>query len=144
MVQLERKNDYYWDWWCQWPKCLLQRLESSLFSVFFFLGIIKLKILLIKAKIGIWIDSNPKKAVSNTSEGLECFGGQGYIEDTGIPRFLRDAQVLPIWEVCLLFISFLFTFKGTYIFSHQKWNYTTSIFFRRELQIWWHWIYLEL
>ena len=23
---------------------------------------------------------------------------QGYIEDTGIPGFLRDAQVLPIWE----------------------------------------------
>lgn len=39
-----------------------------------------------------------KKAVSNISEGLECFGGQGYIEDTGLPGFLRDAQVLPIWE----------------------------------------------
>jgi len=24
-----------------------------------------------------------KKAVANVSEGLECFGGQGYIEDTG-------------------------------------------------------------
>ena len=52
--------------------------------------------------------------MSNTSEGLECFGGQGYIEDTGIPRFLRDAQVLPIWEVCLPFDSFLFTFKDTF------------------------------
>ena len=39
-----------------------------------------------------------KKAVSNASEGIECFGAQGYIEDTGIPAFLRDAQVLPIWE----------------------------------------------
>ena len=39
-----------------------------------------------------------KKAVENCSEGIECFGGQGYIEDTGIPGFLRDAQVLPIWE----------------------------------------------
>ena len=39
-----------------------------------------------------------KKAVENSSEGIECFGGQGYIEDTGIPGFLRDAQVLPIWE----------------------------------------------
>ena len=27
------------------------------------------------------------------SEGLECFGGQGYIEDTGLPGLLRDAQV---------------------------------------------------
>jgi hypothetical protein len=26
------------------------------------------------------------------SEGLECFGGQGYIEDTGLPALLRDAQ----------------------------------------------------
>ena len=39
-----------------------------------------------------------KKAVANISEGLECFGGQGYIEDTGLPSMLRDAQVLPIWE----------------------------------------------
>ena len=39
-----------------------------------------------------------KKAVSNISEGLECFGGQGYIEDTGLPGMLRDVQVLPIWE----------------------------------------------
>jgi len=27
------------------------------------------------------------------SEGLELFGGQGYIEDTGIPKHFRDAQV---------------------------------------------------
>ena len=128
MVQLETKNDYYWDWWCQWPKCLLQRLESSLFSVFFFYWDNKVENSVYETKIGIWIDSNPKKAVSNTSEGLECFGGQGYIEDTGIPRFLRDAQVLPIWEVCLPFDSFLFTFKDTFI-PHQKWNYTTRIFF---------------
>ena len=26
------------------------------------------------------------------------FGGAGYVEDTGVPRLLRDAQVLPIWE----------------------------------------------
>ena len=29
---------------------------------------------------------------------LESFGGAGYVEDTGLPRLLRDAQVLPIWE----------------------------------------------
>ena len=34
-----------------------------------------------------------KQAVSVISEGLECFGGQGYIEDTGLPGLLRDAQV---------------------------------------------------
>jgi len=39
-----------------------------------------------------------KQAVAVASEALESFGGAGYIEDTGIPRLLRDAQVLPIWE----------------------------------------------
>ncbi len=37
-------------------------------------------------------------AVNAASEYVECFGGAGYVEDTGIPRLLRDAQVLPIWE----------------------------------------------
>ena len=27
------------------------------------------------------------------TEGLESFGGQGYIEDTGLPAIVRDAQV---------------------------------------------------
>uniref|UniRef100_A0AAY5EMG6 Uncharacterized protein n=1 Tax=Electrophorus electricus TaxID=8005 RepID=A0AAY5EMG6_ELEEL len=39
-----------------------------------------------------------KQAVAVVSEGLESFGGQGYIEDTGLPAILRDAQVLSIWE----------------------------------------------
>jgi alkylation response protein AidB-like acyl-CoA dehydrogenase len=39
-----------------------------------------------------------KLAVSAATEYLECVGGNGYIEDTGFPRLLRDAQVLPIWE----------------------------------------------
>ena len=39
-----------------------------------------------------------KQAVACASETLECFGGAGYIEDTGLPRLLRDAQVLSIWE----------------------------------------------
>lgn len=39
-----------------------------------------------------------KQAVAVCSEGLECFGGQGYIEETPMPRMFRDAQVLPIWE----------------------------------------------
>lgn len=34
-----------------------------------------------------------RQAVSVVSEGLESFGGQGYIEDTGLPSMLRDAQV---------------------------------------------------
>ncbi|MFB6273519.1 MAG: acyl-CoA dehydrogenase family protein [Salinibacter sp.] len=39
-----------------------------------------------------------KQAVAGTSEVLEAFGGAGYVEDTGLPPLLRDAQVLPIWE----------------------------------------------
>ncbi len=39
-----------------------------------------------------------KQAVMVLSEVLECFGGAGYVEDTGLPRLLRDGQVLPIWE----------------------------------------------
>jgi alkylation response protein AidB-like acyl-CoA dehydrogenase len=39
-----------------------------------------------------------KIAVSGLSEVAEAFGGAGYVEDTGIPTLLRDAQVLPIWE----------------------------------------------
>lgn len=39
-----------------------------------------------------------KQAVAGASEGLEAFGGAGYIEDTHLPQLLRDAQVLPIWE----------------------------------------------
>ncbi|HEX6965948.1 MAG TPA: acyl-CoA dehydrogenase family protein [Gemmatimonadaceae bacterium] len=39
-----------------------------------------------------------KQAVAVASEVLEAFGGAGYIEDTGLPRLLRDAQVLSIWE----------------------------------------------
>jgi hypothetical protein len=39
-----------------------------------------------------------RQVVSVLSEAVEAFGGAGYIEDTGLPMLLRDAQVLPIWE----------------------------------------------
>src|SRR6202158_4689311 len=39
-----------------------------------------------------------KQAIAVASEALEAFGGVGYVEDSGIPRLLRDAQVLSIWE----------------------------------------------
>ncbi|WP_457654559.1 acyl-CoA dehydrogenase family protein [Rhodocaloribacter sp.] len=39
-----------------------------------------------------------RQAVAVTSEVLEAFGGAGYVEDTGLPALLRDAQVLSIWE----------------------------------------------
>jgi alkylation response protein AidB-like acyl-CoA dehydrogenase len=39
-----------------------------------------------------------KQAVALISEAIEACGGAGYVEDTGLPRLLADAQVLPIWE----------------------------------------------
>jgi hypothetical protein len=39
-----------------------------------------------------------KQVVAVCSEAVEAFGGAGYVEDTGLPVVLRDAQVLPIWE----------------------------------------------
>lgn len=39
-----------------------------------------------------------KLAIAGISEVLESFGGAGYMEDTGIPKLLRDAQTLSIWE----------------------------------------------
>jgi alkylation response protein AidB-like acyl-CoA dehydrogenase len=39
-----------------------------------------------------------RQAVAGASETLETFGGAGYVEDTGLPELLRDAQVLSIWE----------------------------------------------
>jgi acyl-CoA dehydrogenase len=39
-----------------------------------------------------------KQSVQILSEVIEAFGGVGYVEDTGLPVLLRDAQVLPIWE----------------------------------------------
>ncbi|HVY05687.1 MAG TPA: acyl-CoA dehydrogenase family protein, partial [Burkholderiales bacterium] len=39
-----------------------------------------------------------KQSVAVLSEILESFGGAGYVEDTGLPALLRDAQVFPIWE----------------------------------------------
>jgi putative acyl-CoA dehydrogenase len=39
-----------------------------------------------------------KQAIASASEHIEAFGGMGYLEDSGIPSMLRDAQVLSIWE----------------------------------------------
>jgi acyl-CoA dehydrogenase len=39
-----------------------------------------------------------REAVDTASACTELLGGNGYIEEWQIARFLRDAQVLPIWE----------------------------------------------
>jgi len=39
-----------------------------------------------------------RQAVAGAAEALEAIGGAGYVEETGLPALVRDAQVLPIWE----------------------------------------------
>lgn len=39
-----------------------------------------------------------KRCMEGVSEVVEVFGGAGYVEDTGLPTLLRDAQVFSIWE----------------------------------------------
>ncbi|KAM6377577.1 acyl-CoA dehydrogenase family member 11-like isoform 1-T3 [Pluvialis apricaria] len=39
-----------------------------------------------------------KQASAVAVEAMESFGGQGYMEDTGLPVMLRDTLVLSIWE----------------------------------------------
>lgn len=39
-----------------------------------------------------------KQGIYLSSEAIEAVGGQGFIEDSGFPRALRDSQVGTIWE----------------------------------------------
>jgi putative acyl-CoA dehydrogenase len=39
-----------------------------------------------------------KSAVWITGEALECFGGNGYVEESGMPRIFREAPLNSIWE----------------------------------------------
>jgi putative acyl-CoA dehydrogenase len=39
-----------------------------------------------------------KRAPAHAAEALECLGGNGYIEDSGMPRLYREAPLMSIWE----------------------------------------------
>ena len=39
-----------------------------------------------------------KRAVAHAAEALECHGGNGYVEDSGMPRLYREAPLNSIWE----------------------------------------------
>ncbi|WP_329239669.1 acyl-CoA dehydrogenase family protein [Streptomyces canus] len=39
-----------------------------------------------------------KRGTAFTAEALECLGGNGYVEDSGMPRHYREAPLLSIWE----------------------------------------------
>jgi putative acyl-CoA dehydrogenase len=39
-----------------------------------------------------------KRAPNHAYEAMECFGGNGYVEDSGMPRLYREAPLMSIWE----------------------------------------------
>lgn len=39
-----------------------------------------------------------KRAPGHANEALECFGGNGYVEESGMPLLYRDAPLMSIWE----------------------------------------------
>jgi putative acyl-CoA dehydrogenase len=39
-----------------------------------------------------------KRATPHAGEAMECLGGNGYAEDSGMPRLYREAPLLGIWE----------------------------------------------
>jgi putative acyl-CoA dehydrogenase len=39
-----------------------------------------------------------KRAPSHAAEALECLGGNGYVEESGMPRLYREAPLTSIWE----------------------------------------------
>ena len=39
-----------------------------------------------------------KRAAVHAHEALECFGGNGYVEESGMPRLYRESPLNSIWE----------------------------------------------
>lgn len=39
-----------------------------------------------------------KRGPGHTAEALECLGGNGYVEESGLPRLYREAPLLSVWE----------------------------------------------
>ena len=39
-----------------------------------------------------------KRASGHANEALECLGGNGYVEESGMPRLYRDSPLNSIWE----------------------------------------------
>ncbi len=39
-----------------------------------------------------------KRAPAHAAEALECLGGNGYVEESGMPRLYRESPLMSIWE----------------------------------------------
>ena len=39
-----------------------------------------------------------KRATPHAAEAMECLGGNGYVEESGMPRLYREAPLMGIWE----------------------------------------------
>ena len=65
---------------CEWEKNKKDKIEL-------------LRILLPLSKL-----FTAKMSIHVCSEGMECLGGNGYMENSYVPNILRDSFVLSIWE----------------------------------------------
>ena len=59
-----------------------------------------------------------KRSPAHVGEALECLGGNGYVEDSGMPRLYREAPLYSIWEgsgnvICLDILRALAKDPGT-------------------------------
>jgi len=59
-----------------------------------------------------------KRASAHVGEALECLGGNGYVEESGMPRLYREAPLCSIWEgsgnvICLDVLRALAKEPGT-------------------------------
>jgi len=61
-------------------------------------GVSEKDIVLNRLYIALLKKETAEQAVHFAHEAIEMHGGNGYIEDFVIPRLLRDAQVLTVWE----------------------------------------------
>jgi putative acyl-CoA dehydrogenase len=50
---------------------------------------------LANAVLKYWLN---KRAPMHAAEALECFGGNGYVEESGMPRLYREVPLNSIWE----------------------------------------------
>jgi putative acyl-CoA dehydrogenase len=50
---------------------------------------------LANAELKYWVC---KRAVAHAAEALECLGGNGYVEESGMPRIYREQPLNAIWE----------------------------------------------